>query len=145
MHSLSTFGAKMSHGQPRIHKTHHNPNFGEATTFPLIVFSVSFHGARIQMAFYNVNNCLFLNIILVYPNKNLFLKTINTIGDWKDAQYTCNALVEYIQNMVVDKFVQIYTENASNMWNTSNILKVHYPIIYFQGCATHCFDLLLND
>ncbi len=41
MHSWSTFGAKMSHGQIRIHKTHithHGPNLGEAITFPLIVY-----------------------------------------------------------------------------------------------------------
>jgi hypothetical protein len=33
-----TFGAKTSHGQPRIHKTHHGPDLGEATTFPHIVY-----------------------------------------------------------------------------------------------------------
>jgi hypothetical protein len=33
----------------------------------------------------NINSCFLLNIILVYPNGNLFLKTINTIEDWKDA------------------------------------------------------------
>jgi hypothetical protein len=93
----------------------------------------------------NVNSCPLLNIILVYPNKDLFLKTINTIEDPKDAQYICNALVENIQNMGVDNFVQIYTNNASNMRNTSNILRVRYPSISFQGCATYCFDFLLND
>jgi len=33
------------------HKTHHGPDLGEATTFPLIVYSRPFHGAHIQMAF----------------------------------------------------------------------------------------------
>jgi hypothetical protein len=33
----------------------------------------------------NVNSCPLLNIKLVYPNGNLFLKTINTIEDQKDA------------------------------------------------------------
>jgi hypothetical protein len=93
----------------------------------------------------NVNSCPLLNIILVFPNKYLFIKTSNTIYDQKDAQYICNALVEYIQNMGVDNFVQIYTDNASNMQNTLDILRVHYPSLYFQSCATHCFDLLLND
>ncbi len=90
----------------------------------------------------NINNCPLLNIILVYPNRNFFLKTINTIEDWKDAQYICNALVEYIQNMAMDKFVQIYTDNASNMWNTSNILRVHYPIIYFHTLFSPPFEQL---
>jgi len=44
----------MSHGQTwshKIHKTHHGPNLGEATTFPLIVFFVPNHKANTQMSF----------------------------------------------------------------------------------------------
>jgi hypothetical protein len=52
MHSLSIFGIRMNHGQPQTHKTHHNLALGEATTFPLIVYSVPFHEAHIQMAFF---------------------------------------------------------------------------------------------
>jgi len=51
MHNWSTFGARTSHGQTRIHKTHHDPDLGEATTFPLIVYYVPLHEAHIQMAF----------------------------------------------------------------------------------------------
>jgi hypothetical protein len=47
MHSWSTFGAQMNHGHTRIHKTHHDLDLGEATTFPLIVFSVISHGGYI--------------------------------------------------------------------------------------------------
>ncbi len=51
MLSWSTFSARMNHGQTRIHKTHHGPTLGEATTFPLIVFSMPSHGASTQMSF----------------------------------------------------------------------------------------------
>jgi hypothetical protein len=51
VHYWSTFGAKTSHGQTRIHKTHHGSNLREATTFPLIIYYVPFHKAHIQMAF----------------------------------------------------------------------------------------------
>jgi hypothetical protein len=51
MHNLSTFGVRMSHGQTWIHKTHHDPNLGEATSFPFIVYYVLLHEAHIQMAF----------------------------------------------------------------------------------------------
>ncbi len=51
MHSLNIFGARTSHGQIRIHKTHHGPDLREATTFPLIVYYVLLHEAHIQMAF----------------------------------------------------------------------------------------------
>jgi hypothetical protein len=52
--------AKLEHlwcwDQPRAtrtHKTHHGPDLGEATTFPLIVYFVTLHGAHIQMAFHS--------------------------------------------------------------------------------------------
>jgi hypothetical protein len=51
VHSLNTFGARMSHGQIRIHKTHHGPNLKEATTFPFMIYFVPLHKAHIQMAF----------------------------------------------------------------------------------------------
>ncbi len=51
MHNLNTFGVKTNNGQTHIHNTHHNPNMGEATTFPLIVYFVPFHETHIQMAF----------------------------------------------------------------------------------------------
>jgi len=41
----------MNHRQTRIHKTHHGPDLGEATTFPFIVFFVPLHEAHIQMTF----------------------------------------------------------------------------------------------
>jgi hypothetical protein len=50
-HGWSTFGALIHHEQTQIHKTHHDLNFGEVTTFPLIVFSVPGHGASTQMSF----------------------------------------------------------------------------------------------
>ncbi len=44
MRNWNTFGAWTKHGQTQTHKTHHNPNLGEATTFPIIVFFVLGHG-----------------------------------------------------------------------------------------------------
>jgi hypothetical protein len=51
MHNWSTFGARINHEQTWTHKTHHTPNLGEATTFPLVVFSLHGHGAYTQMSF----------------------------------------------------------------------------------------------
>jgi hypothetical protein len=55
MHSRNTFGAWTSHGHKWIHKIHHNSDFGEATTFPLIVFYVISHMDYIQTSFYPRN------------------------------------------------------------------------------------------
>ncbi len=51
VHSLSAFGARMSHGQTWTHKIHHDLDLGGATTFPLIVYSVLGHGTSTQMTF----------------------------------------------------------------------------------------------
>ncbi len=47
----NTFGAQTSHEQTQTQKTHHGPNLGETTTFPLVVFSMFGHGASTQMSF----------------------------------------------------------------------------------------------
>ncbi len=47
MHLL---GVETNHEQPWTHLTHHGPDSGEATTFPLIVFYASRGGGYIQMA-----------------------------------------------------------------------------------------------
>jgi hypothetical protein len=49
--SLIAFGARTSHGQTWIHKTHHGLDLGEATTFPLIVYFVPSHRTSTQMSF----------------------------------------------------------------------------------------------
>jgi hypothetical protein len=51
MHNWNTFNVRTSHEQIRTHKTHHSPNSGEVTTFPLIIYYVPLHEAHIQMAF----------------------------------------------------------------------------------------------
>ncbi len=43
--------------------------------------------------------------------------------------------MEYIQNMGVDNFVQIYTDNAFNMQNTSNILRVVRSDVFWDSYA----------
>ncbi len=41
----------MTHGHTQTHKTHHDPDLGEATTFPLILLFVINHEGYIQMSF----------------------------------------------------------------------------------------------
>jgi hypothetical protein len=45
----------MNDRQTQTHKTHHGPDLGEATTFPLIVYFVPLHKAHIQMTFCSKN------------------------------------------------------------------------------------------
>jgi hypothetical protein len=83
MHSWSTFGVRMSHGQTQIHKTHHNPNLGEATTFPLIVYYVPLHEAYIQMAFCPGT--------LKWSPEIVKVETLATLGPYN---FACRPLIE---------------------------------------------------
>jgi hypothetical protein len=71
MHNLKFFGVKTSHGQTRIHKTHHNPDLGEASTFPLIVYFVPFHEAHIQIAFPELGFMRFWDSIILCADLRL--------------------------------------------------------------------------
>jgi hypothetical protein len=52
VHIRNTLDVGTSHRQPWTHLTHHGPDSGEATTFPYIVFFVSFCRTCIRMAFF---------------------------------------------------------------------------------------------
>jgi hypothetical protein len=41
VYNLNVFGVRTSHEQTWAHKTHHGPEMGKATTFPLIVYYLS--------------------------------------------------------------------------------------------------------
>jgi hypothetical protein len=85
VHSWSTFCAKISHVQTRTHKTHHGPDLGEATTFPLIVYSVPLHEAHIQMAF-----------CLGTPRDSLEIPKIRTSTTLGPHNFVCRSPIEMI-------------------------------------------------
>ncbi len=79
------------------------------------------------------------------PNGDVFIGSIDTIGEWKDTYYICNALGGYIKTIGIDNIVQICTNNVSNMKSVTDLLICHFPSLYFQGCVVHYLDLLLED
>jgi hypothetical protein len=61
------------------------------------------------------------------PCGNVFIGSINTIGEQKDAHYICNVLVGYIETIGVDNIVQICVGNGLNMRSVDNLLIHHFP------------------
>jgi hypothetical protein len=81
--------------------------------------------------------------MFAYLNGDAFLCVIDTMGECKDAHdYICNAFVRYIEIVGGDNIVQIFISNISNMWNVIDLMICHFLSLYFQGCASHCLDLL---
>jgi hypothetical protein len=62
MCGLSTFGTLTSHRHTQTHKTYHNSDLGEFTTFPLIVFFVPVHVAYTLMSFCPIGSFEILEI-----------------------------------------------------------------------------------
>jgi hypothetical protein len=88
-----------------------------------------------------IAQCPLLHIMFVYLNGDVFIGSIDIIGEWKDTHYICNALVGCIETIGIDNIMQICT----NKRNVTNLLIGHFPSLYFQGCVVHYLDLLLED
>jgi hypothetical protein len=83
--------------------------------------------------------------MFVCLNGNVFIGSINTTWEWKDAHYICNALVGYIETIGVDNIVQICADNALSMKSAIDLLICHFSSLYFQGFIVHCLDLRLEE
>jgi hypothetical protein len=77
-----------------------------------------------------------LNVMLACPSGDVFIGSIDITRKWKDAHYTCNGL---------DNIIYICTNTVSSMRNVVDLLIHCFPSLYFQGCAAHCLDLLLEN
>jgi len=83
---LKHFGARMSHGQTQIHKTHHNSDLGEAATSPHIVYFVHGHGPTTKCQF-----------VLRLPNGIPEIPKIPKIGTFTTLRahiFVCKPLME---------------------------------------------------
>jgi hypothetical protein len=77
------------------------------------------------------------------PSGDVFIGSIDTTREWKDAHYVCNALGGYIKTIGVNNIVQICIDNVSSMRSASDLLIRHFPSLYFQGYATQMLSRLI--
>jgi hypothetical protein len=82
---------------------------------------------------------------LACPNGDVFMGSIDTTRERKDAHYIYNALGGYNKTIGVNKIVQNSIDNVLSMKNVANLLIHYFPNLYFQGCVAHGLDLLLED
>jgi hypothetical protein len=82
---------------------------------------------------------------LACPNGDVFIGSIDTSREWKDAHYICNALGGCNKNIGVNNILQISKDNVLNMKSVIDLLIHCFPGLYFQGCVARCLDLLLED
>jgi hypothetical protein len=76
---------------------------------------------------------------------DLFLGTIDTTGEHKNAQYIAEQINTFVAKVGSHNVVQIYTDNTASMANVGRTVMQSNPHMYVHGCAAHCLDLLLED
>jgi hypothetical protein len=70
--------------------------------------------------------------MFAYLNSDLFIGSIYTTREWKDAHYKCNALAGYIKTIGIYNIVQVCTNNVLNMKSAVDLLIRHFPSFYFK-------------
>lgn len=93
----------------------------------------------------NVTHRPLMNVMLACTSGEVFLGSIDTTGECKDATYVANCMGDYIDEVGAQNVVQVCTDNAANMLAAGALLLRRFPHIYFQGCSAHALDLLLED
>jgi len=79
----------------------------------------------------------------------LLLPRHNNVGDCsavrKDGKYIFDLVDKCIDNVGEDNVVQVVTDNASVNAMAVSLLAAKRPRIFWNGCAAHCLDLMLED
>ena len=87
-----------------------------------------------------------LNVLLVTKNGAEYLKSVNTGGQPKTAEFIASFLRNVLNDpALMGKIIQVVMDNAANCKAAGVILKQEFPHIFFSGCAAHGLDLLLKD
>lgn len=93
----------------------------------------------------NVQNRPLLNVLQCGTKGDVFLGTIDTTGNHKDHVYVAAQIQPFVEKVGRHNVVQVCTDNAPVMASAARDLIRANPDLYFQGCAAHCLDLLLED
>jgi hypothetical protein len=108
--------------------------------------SIEIYGATICTdGWDNVTHRPLINIMLSCPAGDIFLGSIDTIGNKKIKAYIATELKKFIDAVGLRFVTQICTDNATNMLGAMDDIVATYPHIFKQGCAAHVLDLILED
>ena len=93
----------------------------------------------------NIQNQPLLNMVQCGTKGDVFLDTIDTIGNHKDHTYVATQILSFLQKVGADNVVQICTNNAPVMSLAAcDVMRINCHM-YVQRCVAHCLDLLLED
>lgn len=85
-----------------------------------------------------------INFIVSSLNGPVFLKSMDALRKYKDAQYMDDLFIKVIEDVGVDSCVQIVTDNAPVCKVVGMIVEAKYPQGFWTPCIVHFLNLALN-
>jgi hypothetical protein len=73
------------------------------------------------------------------------LNSVDCSAVKKDGRYIFELVDQCIEDIGAEKVIQVVTGNASVNIAAANLLKAKRPSIFWNGCAAHTIDLMLED
>ncbi len=86
-----------------------------------------------------------LNLLVVFPKGEMFLKVVDTGGEIKDVAYIAGQLIDCIREVVADNVIQVVTDSAVVCKAAGKLVEQEFSWITWTPCTPHCLDVLLED
>ncbi len=86
-----------------------------------------------------------LNLLVVSPKGEMFLKAVDTGGETKDATYIVGQLIDCIREVGADSVSQVVTDSATVCKAAGRLVEQEFFWITWTSCTPHCLDLFLED
>jgi hypothetical protein len=86
-----------------------------------------------------------MNLVVHSAHGALFLNSVDCSVVKKDGRYIFELVDQCIEDIGAEKVIQVVTGNASVNIAAANLLKAKRPSIFWNGCAAHTIDLMLED
>ena len=112
----------------------------------IILSNISYSGCTIVSdGWSNVQRRPLINVMVVCPRGETFVKSIDSSGAIKSGAYIADVLTTVIQEVGPKHVVQVVMDNAANCKNAGKLIQKSFPHIYANGCNTHSLNLVLKD
>ena len=86
-----------------------------------------------------------MNLVVHSAYGVVFINSVDCSSVKKDGKYIFELVDNCIEEIGEKHVVQVVTDNASVNLAASTFLKAKLPNIFWNGCAVHCIDLMLED
>jgi len=86
-----------------------------------------------------------INFMVSSLNGPILLKAVDTLGEYKDAQFMGELFIKVIEDVGADSCVQIITDNAPVCKAAGMTVEAKYPQVFWTPCIVHLLNLALKS